>query len=77
VYDQRIPAMDAVLRGTLARWWATHKGALPTWETIQPALIHQFVSLTKFEVQDISATKGEKVKAVELYEGKIYHSVTY
>jgi len=28
--EQRILVLDIALRGTLARWWATHKVYLPT-----------------------------------------------
>ena len=31
---QRSLVLDATLKGTLARWWATHKAAVESWEVV-------------------------------------------
>lgn len=57
--EKRIPALDAVLRGTPARWWATQKGdLLPTWDDVQPVMMHRFVAPPEFEAQDIAEGRG-------------------
>lgn len=70
VEDQRIPALDMVLKATPTHWWAAHKKDLTTWDVVQPAMMHQFVPPPEFECQDLSVAKGKTIKFVEQYEGK-------
>nr|KUM49186.1 hypothetical protein ABT39_MTgene3735 [Picea glauca] len=70
VEEQRIPALDMLLKATPARWWDTHKEDLTTWDAVQPAMIHRFVPPPEFECKDLSLSQRKGMKCLELYEGK-------
>jgi hypothetical protein len=40
--DQRISVLDIALQNTLARWWATHKSILRTWDEMKQAIKSRF-----------------------------------
>ena len=53
--SQRLQALDVALRATPARWWATHRKSIATWETCHRLLMIRF---------------GEKVERIKCqYDG--------
>jgi hypothetical protein len=40
--DQRISVLDISFQNNPARWWATHKTALKTWDEEKQALKYRF-----------------------------------
>lgn len=63
--EQRVLALDVALKGTSARWWAIHKENLTTWEEVQPAMIHRFLSPPEFQIKNVAAVKGKEVFLLE------------
>lgn len=42
-------ALDVVLKATPTQWWATHKEDIPTWDEVQPTMIHNFIPPLEFK----------------------------
>jgi hypothetical protein len=47
--DQRISVLDIAFQNTPARWWATHKAALRTWDEVKQALKYRFWNREQLE----------------------------
>ena len=62
--------MDVVLKGIPTHWWAMQKEDLPIWDVVQPIMMHRFCLPSKFECQDLSATKGEPINFTKLRENQ-------
>jgi hypothetical protein len=42
VAEKRIPVLDIALKSSPARWWATHKGALTSWDEVKLTIQYRF-----------------------------------
>jgi hypothetical protein len=47
--DQRISVLDVAFQNIPARWWATHKVVLRTWDEVKQAIKYKFWSKEKLE----------------------------
>jgi hypothetical protein len=42
--DQRILVLDIAFQNTPARWWATHKASIRTWDKVKKSLKYRFLN---------------------------------
>lgn len=47
--DKRISVLDISFENTRARWWATHKATLRTWDEVKQALMYSFWNREQLE----------------------------
>ena len=73
VKEQHIYVIDIDLCST--PWWDTHKYNIPTWYSVQTAMIHRFVLLPKFNCSNISRKKIQEDIVVEIYNVETNHIV--
>jgi hypothetical protein len=63
VPEKRILVLDVALRSSSARWWATHKGTLSSWDEAKCAIQHHFIPPSQLTSLNL------KQSALELYDG--------
>jgi hypothetical protein len=63
--DQRISVLDIAFQNTPARWWATHKVALRTWDEVKQALKYRF-----WNREQLESEMQMDLQVVQLFSGE-------